>query len=118
VPTILGQVKGDKVKLLAATSTQRTRLFPDLPTVMESGIKDFSVQQIWGIVGPPGMPADVVATLNKAINEAAASPEMSKRFQSEGAEQFAGKPEDLQRVFREELETWRKVVREGGLKLD
>ena len=50
--------------------------------------------------------------------DTAASPEMSKRFQSEGAEQFAGKPEDLQRVFREELETWRRVVREGGLKLD
>ena len=118
VPTILGQVKGEKVQLIASTSSKRSRLFPEVPTVMESGVKDFVVETWWGIVGPPGMPADVVATLNKAINEAAASAEMKKRFETEGAEQFAGKPEELQRVLGQELENWRRVVREGGLKLD
>jgi len=118
VPTILGQVKGDKVRLIAATTAKRSRLFPDTPTVDESGVKGFEVETWWGIVGPPGLPPDVVATLNKAINEAAAAPEMKKRFETEGAEQFAGKPEDLQRVLREELENWRRVVKEGGLKID
>ena len=118
VPTILGQVKGDKVRLIATTSAKRSNLFPEVPTIMESGIKDFVVETWWGIVGPPGLPADVVAALNKAINEAAAAPELKKRFETEGAEQFAGKPEDLRRVLGQELESWRRVVREGGLKLD
>jgi tripartite-type tricarboxylate transporter receptor subunit TctC len=118
VPTILGQVKGDKVRLIAATTARRSRLFPDTPTVDESGVKGYEVETWWGVVGPPGMPADVIATLNKAINEAAAAPEMKKRFETEGAEQFAGKPEDLQRVLRDELENWRRVVKEGGLKVD
>jgi tripartite-type tricarboxylate transporter receptor subunit TctC len=118
VPTILGQVKGNKVALIAATSAKRSRLFPDLPTVQEAGVKDYAVETWWGIVGPPGMPADVVATLNKAINAAAASPELRKRFESEGAEQFAGTPDDLRRVLGDELEGWRRVVREGGLKLE
>jgi tripartite-type tricarboxylate transporter receptor subunit TctC len=117
VPTILGQVKGDKVKLLATTTNKRSKLFPDVPTVQEAGVKNFTVETWWGIVGPPGLPADIVDKLNKAINEAAASPEMRKRFETEGAEQFAGKPEDLQGVLRDELEGWRRVVREGGLKL-
>ncbi|HUP28592.1 MAG TPA: tripartite tricarboxylate transporter substrate binding protein [Usitatibacter sp.] len=118
VPTILGQVKGGKVRLIAATSGKRSRIFPEVPTVQESGVRDFQVETWWGIVGPPGLPADVVAVLNKAINEAAASPEMRKRFESEGAEQFSGTPGDLQAVLRDELESWRRVVREGGLKLD
>jgi tripartite-type tricarboxylate transporter receptor subunit TctC len=118
VPTILGQVKANKVTLVAATSAKRSRLFPDLPTIGESGVKDYAVETWWGVVGPPGMPADVVAQLNKAINEAAASPELRKRFESEGAEQFAGAPEDLRRVLGDELEGWRRVVREGGLKLE
>ena len=77
VPTILGQVKGDKVRLIAATTAKRSRLFPDTPTVDESGVKGFEVETWWGIVGPPGLPAEVLATLNKAINEAAAAPPRS-----------------------------------------
>lgn len=118
VPTILGQVKGGKVRLVAATAAKRSRLFPDVPTVMESGVRDYSVETWWGIVGPPGLPADLVATLNRAINAAAAKDDLKKRFDSEGAEPFSGTPDDLKRVLATELDGWRRVVREGGLKLE
>jgi tripartite-type tricarboxylate transporter receptor subunit TctC len=118
VPTILGQVKGDKVRLVASTSAARAKLFPNVPTVRESGVKDFTVETWWGIVGPPGLPAEIVRALNKAINDSAASAEMKKRFETEGADPFAGSPADLAAVLKEELDGWRKVVREGGLKLD
>src|SRR6185369_479995 len=112
VPTILGQVKGDRVRLLATTSAARGKLFPEVATVQESGVRDFAVETWWGVVGPPGLPAEVVRTLNRAINDAASSAEMRKRFESEGAEPFAGAPADLQAVLRDELEGWRRVVRE------
>jgi tripartite-type tricarboxylate transporter receptor subunit TctC len=118
VPTILGQVKAGKVTMIAATGAQRSKLFPDLPTIRESGVRDYAVETWWGIVGPPGLPQEIVATLNTAINKAAASPEMKKRFESEGAEQFAGPPDELRRVLAAELDGWRRVVREGNLKLD
>ena len=118
VPTILGQVKGDKVRLLASTSRTRARLFPETPTVQEYGVKDFAVETWWGIVGPAGMPAEVVRRLNTAINEAASSAEMRKRFETEGADPFVGAPEELARVLAAELEGWRRVVREGGIKID
>src|SRR5258706_14735089 len=73
VPTILGQVKGDKVRLIASTSSARTRLFPNTPTVDESGVKGYNVETWWGVVGPAGLPADVVGALNKRINAATAS---------------------------------------------
>jgi tripartite-type tricarboxylate transporter receptor subunit TctC len=118
VPTILGQVKGGKVRLIATTSAARSKLFPEVPTVQESGVKGFVVETWWGIVGPPGMPADVVRALNRAINDSAATAEMKKRFETEGAEPFSGAPSDLAAVLRDELEGWRRVVREGGLKLE
>ena len=118
VPTILGQVKGDKVRLVATTSRARSKLFPDVPTVMETGVRDFSVETWWGIVGPAGLPRDIVQALNKAINDAASTAEMRKRFDTEGADPFVGPPEELARVLSTELEGWRRVVREGGLKID
>ncbi|MGZ5111517.1 MAG: Bug family tripartite tricarboxylate transporter substrate binding protein [Usitatibacter sp.] len=118
VPTILGQVKGDKVRLIASTASARSRLFPNVPTVQESGVRDYSVETWWGIVGPMGLPAEIVRILNKAINDAAAGDEMRKRFETEGADPFAGTPSDLADVLRNELDGWRRVVREGGLKLE
>ena len=118
VPTILGQVKGDKVRLLASTSAARMRLFPGTPTVAESGVKGYNVETWWGVVGPAGMPAEIVRTLNKAINEAASGEEIRKRFESEGADPVTGTPGDFGSVLKDELDGWRKVVREGGLKLE
>jgi tripartite-type tricarboxylate transporter receptor subunit TctC len=118
VPTILGQVKGDKVRLIATTAKSRTKLFPNVPTVQESGVKDFHVETWWGIVGPPNLPPEIVGALNKAINASAAGEEMRKRFEAEGADPHTGPPDDLATVLRNELEAWRRVVREGGLKID
>lgn len=118
VPTILGQVKGGKVRLLATTGKSRSRLFPDVPTVMEAGVKDFDVGTWWGIVAPRDLPADVLAALNRAINESTAAEALARRFVDEGAERFAGTPADFGAALSAELEGWRRVVRGAGLKID
>ena len=118
VPTILGQVKGKRVRVIAATSPKRSPLFPEIPTVQESGVKDYSVETWWGVVAPAKLPADLVSKLNAAINEAAASAEMKKRFESEGADPFRGKPEDLRDQIARELAGWKRVVREGDIRID
>ena len=118
VPTILGQVKGNKVRVLAATSARRSPLFPDVPTVQESGVKDYAVETWWGIVGPAQLAPEVAAKLNAAINASAQAPEMKKRFVDEGADPFVGKPADLGAQLARELDGWKRVVREGGLKID
>jgi len=118
VPTILGQVKGEKVRLLATTGKARSRLFPNTPTVIESGVNAFDVGTWWGIVGPRGMSPETVAALNAAINEATAGEAMARRFADEGAERVAGTPAEFGAVIRHELEGWRKVVQEAGLKIE
>jgi tripartite-type tricarboxylate transporter receptor subunit TctC len=118
VPTILSQVKAGKVKLIATTSKSRSKLFPDVPTVMESGVKSFEVGTWWGIVGPKDLPADIVAILNRAINESTATEALVKRFEEEGAERFAGTPAEFGSSIKHELDGWRKVVLDAGLKID
>jgi tripartite-type tricarboxylate transporter receptor subunit TctC len=118
VPTMLGQVTGQTVRLIAVTGRERSKLFPQMPTVMEAGVKDFDVSTWWGLVGPPGTPPDVLAKLNAAVNDAATGEGLVKRFSEEGAEPFRGAPADFAQVLKSELETWQQVVKERGLKLD
>jgi tripartite-type tricarboxylate transporter receptor subunit TctC len=118
VATILGQVQGNTVTVLAATSRNRSRLFPYVPTIEESGVKDYNVSTWWGIVGPARMSTTVISRINELVNEAAASEALAKRFADEGAEPFRGDPGDFASVLKQELAGWRKVVQEGGLKLN
>jgi tripartite-type tricarboxylate transporter receptor subunit TctC len=118
VPTILGQVRADAVRLIAATSRERSPLFPDTPTVQESGVADYDVGTWWSVMGPAGLPPEIVRALNTAVNDAAASPTLSKRFADEGATPFRGTPEAFGKMLTQELQNWRKVVQDGGLKLN
>ncbi len=118
VPTILGQLQGKNVRLLAVTSAQRSPLFEGTPTLAEEGVEGLDLYTWWGIVGPPAMPAPLVAQLNEAINEAAAAPSMRKRFEEEGATTFRGGGDVFARALREEFESWRRVVDAGNLYID
>jgi tripartite-type tricarboxylate transporter receptor subunit TctC len=111
-------VTGNTVRLIAVTGKERTKLFPDTPTVMEAGVRDFNVSTWWGLVGPPGLPPDVLEKLNAAVNDAATGEALVKRFSDEGAEPFRGSPADFAQVLKSEFETWQKVVKEGALKLE
>jgi tripartite-type tricarboxylate transporter receptor subunit TctC len=116
VPTILGQVKAKRVRLLAVTGRERSPLFPDAPTVAESGLPGYAVYTWWGVVAPAGTPADVVRALNRAINEA--SPALARRLVDEGAVPQQGPPEELAATIAQELKGWRALVQRAGLKLN
>ncbi len=118
VPTILGQVRGERVRLLATTGKARSRLFPDVPTVAESGLGQYQVDTWWGLVGPAGLSPAIAAELNRAVNEATASEVLRKRFADEGAEAFRGSPAEFADALKEELRNWRKVVQDSGIKMD
>ena len=118
VPTILGQVRGERVRLLATTGKSRTSLFPDAPTVAESGVGQYNVDTWWGLVGPANLSPVIAAVLNQAVNEATANELLRKRFADEGAEAFRGSPAEFADALKEELRSWRKVVQDSGIKMD
>jgi tripartite-type tricarboxylate transporter receptor subunit TctC len=118
VPTILSQVRDQRVDLLAVTSKERSPLFPDTPTLAEAGVDGFDITTWWGVLAPAGTPPEVVAQLNKAIHAATADELVSERLKHEGAQAMTGSPEDFGQALAAELEMWQGVVKNSGLVLN
>jgi tripartite-type tricarboxylate transporter receptor subunit TctC len=108
VPTIRAQLKEGRVNLLALTSKERSPLFPDTPTVSESGLPAYAASTWWGIGGPAGLASEFIANLNAAIN--AVSPKLGARLESEGASLVQISPQAFHGVMAQELKNWKSVV--------
>jgi tripartite-type tricarboxylate transporter receptor subunit TctC len=116
---MLPQVQAGKVRGLAVTSLKRSPAIPELPTVNESlGIKNYELIAFFAAFGPAGMPKDVVAKLNKAINEAAKSKDLVDRFASLGFESQAGSPEMLDKKIKLETVKWAKAIKDAGMEAE
>ena len=87
-----------------------------MPTIAESGIKDFEVVNWFGIVGPANMPRPVVDRLNQAINRVVQAPETKERFSNLGFEPRGGTPEDLDRHIKAEIARWASVIKSQAIK--
>ena len=100
------------------TSARRTALLPDVPTLAEAGVAGVDLGTWWGIVGPAGMPANVVNALNAEIDKMLTSPELREFLTNEGAEAEAMTPQQFGDMMRLETERWTKVAREANISID
>jgi tripartite-type tricarboxylate transporter receptor subunit TctC len=118
VPNVLPQVKAGKVRALAVSTAQRTALLPDLPTLAEAGVPGFEVEVWFGVVAPAGTPREVVAKLNGEINRILAQPEVRSRFAEQGVRVIGGPPERLAAHLLAQTQSWAKVMKNAGLRMD
>lgn len=110
------QVKGGKVRGLAVTSTKRSPVVPDLPTVNEAlGLKDYELIAYFAAFAPAGTPADVVNRLNQAFNAAASSKDIQEKFAPLGFAVEPGTPEALAQRSRAETAKWAKAIRDAKI---
>lgn len=114
----LPHVKAGKVKALGVASGERSAALPDVPTFAEAGFADFKVSVWWGVMGPAGLPKDIVVQLNREIVAALASSEMKERLQSLSARPIGGTPDQFAAFFAEETARWARVVKGSGAKVD
>jgi tripartite-type tricarboxylate transporter receptor subunit TctC len=96
---LLPQARAGAVKALATTTAKRSALAPDIPTAGESGMPNLEFASWYGVWGPPGLPADVVAWLNTAVNDATADLAKAGRFAKLGQEPVSGSPDDFARYI-------------------
>jgi tripartite-type tricarboxylate transporter receptor subunit TctC len=108
-------IKGGRLRALAITSKTRSPLLPDLPTMAEQGYPAVEVQNWQGLVGPKGMPADLVKLLNAALNKALQDPEVKEKILSQGNEMGGGTPEQFAALIKAEAPRWGKVVRDAKI---
>lgn len=121
VPALLPHVRAGRIRALAVSSPQRLALLPEVPTVAESGVagtKGFEADQWYGLVAPAGTPADVVALLNRHVNQALTSEEVRTRLAAEGAEATPASPEAFGQLIARELPRWDRVVKAARIQLD
>ncbi len=118
VATVLPYVKEGKLRALAVTDGQRSKAFPDLPTVAESGVQGYSFNNWHAIVLPAGTPKETVAKLNEEIVKAARHPDVAAKLAPLGVEVIAGTPEELQKRVSTEREHWAKQIKALGIKVE
>ena len=117
-PAVLGHIKSGQLHALAVSSPKRLDAMPDLPTVAESGYKNFEADQWYGVVAPAGTPKDIVQKLNAQINVALNSPELKKRLSAEGAIATPESPEAFGKLIANEIARWQPVISSGRVKAD
>jgi tripartite-type tricarboxylate transporter receptor subunit TctC len=115
-PSILGQVKGGRVRALAVTSANRSPVAPDLPSLEQSGYKGSASELWWGVLAPAGTPQPVVDRLNAEINKIILSAEMKEFFLKEGAEPASMKPAEFEAFIAAEIERWKQVAKAADIK--
>ena len=110
----LPHVKSGKLRALALGGDKRSALFPELPTVKESGF-DFNTTGWYGVVAPRGTPQSVVNTLHKGLVQALATPQLKAQFNKLIVEGVGSSPQEFSRLIAEELQKWARVIKAAGL---
>jgi len=116
--SVVPLLQAKKLRAIAVTSAQRLPMLPDVPTVSESGYKDFVAEDWKGYVGPAGMPADAVKRFNAAVNEALKRPEIRKKLLDEGSTPMGGTPEVFAALIKKDNPRWGQAVRDSGAKVE
>jgi tripartite-type tricarboxylate transporter receptor subunit TctC len=115
---LLPQIKGGKLKALAVTGPARDPQLPDVPTVRELGLGAMESVGFQGLVGPAGLPRDVVDRLATELAKVLAQPDVRAKFAAAGAEVHPAGPAEFAGFVRAENEKWAKLIRERKLQLD
>ena len=117
LPAALANIRAGKIRALAVTSRQRSRVLPDVPAMNEI-VPGYDAESFHGISAPTGTPREIVDKLNAAVNAALADPTIRARLADLGGEVFTGTPEDYGRYLAGEIERWHKVIAFSGAKAE
>ena len=118
LPSAIAQIKAGKLRALAVTSITRSSSIPDVPTVAESGYKDFDVATWYGLFMPAGTPAAIVNTVNTKVNELLATADVKAAILAQGAEPQAMKPEAFANLLKTDYAKWKGIVQASGAKIE
>lgn len=112
-------LKSGRLKAIAVTTRHRTRLFPDLPTIAESGVPGFELSNMYGVYSPSGVPRPILSALNREFGRIVNSAEVKERLAADGAEAAEpGSPAQFRNLYLSEIEKWAGFIRNSGLGID
>jgi tripartite-type tricarboxylate transporter receptor subunit TctC len=116
--TVHPHVTGGRLRMLAATSAERSPAFPDVPTLKEQGLPQLELETWSGVLAPARTPAPVIAKLNSDINTLLQQPEIREQLVRQGMNPAGGPPDRFGGLIKSELARWSRVVAAAKIKLD
>ena len=114
----MSQVKAGKLRALAVTTAQRSKLAPELPTMAEAGVSGFDISTWFGLLAPAGTPPAIVEKWNADVTKILSAPDMRERLASQGAEAAPDTPADFAGFIDAELVKYARIVKASGAKVD
>ena len=118
LPSVAGSLRNSSLHAIALTSSQRSASFPNIPTLSESGVKNFSVSPWFGLFAPAGTPAAIIKKINQDVNELLRSKDLAEKFAVQGADPMPRQPEEFAVMLRNDLHQWAEVVKKSGAQID
>ncbi len=118
VPSVLGLVKGGKLTPLAVTTSKRSHMLPDTPTLEEAGIKGVEAGIWLGLFAPAGTPPAIIARLNAEVNKVLAMPDIREKISAGGATAAGGTTEEFAAFVRSDYAKWGKIARDANIKIE
>jgi tripartite-type tricarboxylate transporter receptor subunit TctC len=114
-PAVQGQLNDGKLKALATSAPKRSPFMPKVPTVNEAGVKGYEVESWNGIFAPRGTPAEAITTMNKAIAEVLAMPDVKESFGKVGVVAKGSTPAELMTKLTGDIKKWNAVIDKAGI---
>jgi tripartite-type tricarboxylate transporter receptor subunit TctC len=114
-PAVQGQVNDGKLKILATSSPTKSPLMPNIPTAIEAGVNGYEVVSWNGVGAPKGTPKEIITTLNKAITEVMAMPEVKASYAKVGVIAQASTPDELMKRLVDDIKKWDAVIVKAGI---
>jgi tripartite-type tricarboxylate transporter receptor subunit TctC len=118
ISTLAPLIREGKLRALAITSALRNPELPDVPTMAESGLPEVASVTTYGLLGPAGIAAPVIARLNSAVNDSLKSEELRSAIRRIGFEPHAGSPEDFAKLLASEMKIWAPIVQKTGFQMN
>ena len=119
--TSLPQIRAGRVRALAVTSARRSPYIPEVPTMEEAGVRDYTAagSDLWmGVMGPKGIPKPIVDKLNAELIKVLRSPTMREKIRGQFLDLWTSTPEEFTAVIKSDLAKWGKIVRDSGARVD
>jgi tripartite-type tricarboxylate transporter receptor subunit TctC len=117
-PESVGQISAGTVRALGVTTAKRAPFLPDVPSIAEAGVAGYDTGVWWGLVGPAGMPATVVAQLSSDFVAALKAPAVKDRLNTLGATPIGSSPKEFDAVIHADYEKWGPIIKAAGMKAE
>ena len=120
-PTLIAgmpNIKSGMMRPIAVTGAKRSSSLPDIPTINESGIPGFEAASWGGVMGPAGLPTEIVNKLNADIIKILKMPDVAEKLSGLGAEIVGSTPQEFDLYLKNEIQKWGKVARDNNIQLD